>query len=474
MTAAMGRPTRTLSGQDDRGPAGVRDIDGNPLELDELPIGKGGQGAVYRIRHTRYAAKLAGPRQDPGQGDSLAERLARLRWLPLEDLPISRPVKPLAEPHVGYVMDLLEDMVPIAELCEPPDGEMEPWYLAGGGLRRRLRLLARCASILAVLHGRGLVYGDISPGNILVSAAQDHEQVWLIDPDNIAIESSARSRIVGTRLYRAPEIVRRQTGNTTFSDAWSFAILAYQTLRGDHPLLGDLTGESLQYEDDAERGLLPWTGHGTDARNRSAYGMPAHAVLSSRLQALFRQNFEDGLNDPFRRPTAGVWAAALSGAADLTVTCPAAGCGQSYYAFGLHCPFCRAGSPDTILAGIHEQVPGCFGLNGTKTVITEPGNWIVLQTGQPVTVTARHSRLVADDPGLPVLRLRWSGGETVDMENVGRDPVRRVPPAGGIGRTLPPGSRVLERIDAGWRVHFGDDRRMHRVITFHLPARQGA
>ncbi len=472
--ATLGPIAGTFPWPENHVPASVRDIDGNALELDDRAIGRGGQGVVYRIRQTRYAVKLADEHTDPGPGDSLGERLARVRWLPLEGLPISRPLKPLAEPHVGYTMDLLEDMAPIAGLCEPPEGQIEPWYLAGGGLRRRLRLLARCAAVLGTLHGRGLVYGDISPGNVLVSAGLEHDQVWLIDPDNIAIENSARKRIVGTRLYRAPEIVRRQSGNTSFSDACSFAILAYQTLRGDHPLIGDLADESPEREDDVERGLLPWTGHTTDARNRSSYGIPADAVLTSRLAEMFQRNFEDGLSNPQQRPSANAWAAALGGAADVTVTCPARGCGHSYYAFAPHCPFCRSALPDTMVVGVREQVPGHFGLRGAKPVIFDEASWIVLEADRPFLVTARHAQLVADDPDQPVLKLIWREGGVVDVENAGTAPVRRVPPTGGAGRTLLPGAWTSERVEAGWRIHFGDDRRIHRLLTFHQPARQGA
>jgi eukaryotic-like serine/threonine-protein kinase len=472
--AALGRLVRTLPGPEDRGPASVRDIDGNAMELDARPIGRGGQGTVYRIRQTRYAVKLSDESQAAGPGDGLADRLARLHWLPLEGLPVSRPLRPLAEPHVGYTMDLLDDMEPMAALCEPPDGEMEPWYLAGGGLRRRLRLLARCAGILGILHGRGLVYCDVSPGNVLASADPQHNHVWLIDPDNIAIESSARKRVVQTRLYRAPEIARRQSGNTPFSDLYSFAILAYQTLRGDHPLLGDLVDESQQREEDVERGLLPWTGHSTDARNRSSYGLPAETVLTTRLADMFRQNFETGLNDPILRPSADAWAAALSAAADVTLTCRAPECGHSYYAFGPHCPFCGAARPDMIVVGVREQVPGHFGLHGAEPVIFDEASWIVLQAGEPFLVTERYAQLVAHDPDQPVLRLRWRGDETVDVENVGSAPVRRVPPTGGTGRTLLPGALASERIEAGWRVHFDDNRRIHRLLTFHKLQRQGA
>jgi DNA-binding helix-hairpin-helix protein with protein kinase domain len=472
--AAVGRPRRATPWQA-REPLVVRDSDGNALELDPDPIGRGGQGAVYRMRGTRYAAKLVNEADSPNPGDSLAERLARLRWLPLEGLPVSRPIQDLAAPHSGYIMDLLEGVQPLAALCEPPDGDLEAWYLSGGGLRRRLRLLARLAEVLAALHGRGLVYGDISPDNVLVSATPEGEDVWLIDPDNIAIESSARQRVVETRLYRAPEITRRESGNTPFSDDYSFALLAYQTLRADHPLVGDLVDDDVRLEEDAERGLLPWTGHSTDSRNGSGFGVEGNKVLTSRLKELFRHAFEDGLREPLRRPTATAWAAELRAAADLTVVCRPNGCGHSYYVFAPHCPYCRVGRPETILAGVRDQVPARFGLDGTKPVISDPVGWIALQAGEPFLATTRHARLAVGPKEEPVMGVRWMLDGALALEILGIAPARWVSPAGGAGRLLVPGARAdPARVWNGWQVHFGDDRSIHRVLTFQQPRQQEA
>lgn len=469
---AVGRPKPT-SPDPGSAPTGVRDSDGNPLELEPHPISRDGRGTVYRVSLSDYAVKLmddqaAGPEEHVYVGESLMARLSRVRWLPLEDLPIFTPITKLAAPHVGYVMRFLDGMVPIAGLCEPPEGELKPWYLEGGGLRRRLRLLARYAGTLATLHGRGLVYGDVAPGNVLVSAAVRNNDVWLIDPDNITTESSASQRPGGTRLYRAPEIVRQEGGATQFSDAYSFAILAYETLRADHPLIGDATAD-LARQHDAESGLLPWTGHATDERNRSHYGIPAKWVLTSRLTKLFGQAFENGLRAPLRRPRMLAWLAALGAAADRTVSCANRDCRHTYYAFAARCPFCETPPPDTIVVGIHDQIPGAFGIREDKPVLSAAADWIVLQDGEPFVVTTRHSRLVASADEKLVLRLRWRLDGTLELSNVGDSPVRWMPPGAGAGRTLRPGASTKGRSDGGWLVHFGDDQRIHRVLTFVRP-----
>ena len=72
------------------------------------------------------------------------------------------PVAILTE-YAGYVMRLMEDMVAFTVLEEGPET-----YPLTGGHRYRLEMLSKCASILANIHSKGMVYCDISPNNIFV------------------------------------------------------------------------------------------------------------------------------------------------------------------------------------------------------------------------------------------------------------------------------------------------------------------
>lgn len=191
---------------------------------------------MYHVQDPRFSVKLLHARE--GERDqvdrALRERLSVLRLLPLEDLPVARPRMTLRPPDAGYVMDLLTDMVPVRELAFPPQDstadDLRPWYRETGGLRRRLRVLARCAEIRAELHGRGIVYCDVSPANILISAAAQLEEVWLIDADNLTFEADALSGFIGTPYFEAPEVLRDRGGNTPFTDAFSFAVLVYHSI----------------------------------------------------------------------------------------------------------------------------------------------------------------------------------------------------------------------------------------------------
>ena len=125
----------------------VTTINGARYRLTQ-EIGRGGQGAVFRTEEGQYAVKLLRNRS-PTARTSLSDRLAMVARLPIEDLGLARPLDRLREPHLGYVMDLYTGMVPIRSLLRPPADapSLAGWYLAGGGLRRRLRLLAHTADL---------------------------------------------------------------------------------------------------------------------------------------------------------------------------------------------------------------------------------------------------------------------------------------------------------------------------------------
>src|SRR5207247_2724447 len=98
----------------------------------------------------------------PSQHDWLRNQLTFVKRLELRDLTIAQPLEMLREPHVGYVMEMVTGMEPLSRLMNPSrtESSLGEWYGARGGLRRRLRLLARTADVLNALHAKGLIYGD--------------------------------------------------------------------------------------------------------------------------------------------------------------------------------------------------------------------------------------------------------------------------------------------------------------------------
>ena len=96
----------------------------------------------------------------------------------------------------------MDGLVSLSEVLEESvtamhDGRGLRGFIDSGGLAKRLRLLERLCATLSKLHGRGLAYGDLSPGNIFVSRSKEHAEVWLIDCDNISL----LSREGGQKIY---------------------------------------------------------------------------------------------------------------------------------------------------------------------------------------------------------------------------------------------------------------------------------
>jgi len=362
------------------------------VHIQDKVLGQGGQGVVFRTKDPDLAIKLVTdesgtPVTDEESVERYSKRFKRVRLLPLpESLNISVPAA-LLQNNAGYVMQLLSEMVPFSHfwldgksaekigpddipawLSAMPENEAKKivHYYRTGGLRRRLHALYKCASLLARLHGNGMVYGDISPNNIFISEGLDDSSVWLIDADNIRFEITAVGSVVYTPKYGAPELVQGKDGGRPSSDCHAFAVVAFYLLSLIHPFVGkkvdgtdegdwaDEENDDEDIEDKAYAGLLPWVDDQDDDSNSSDSGLPRSLLLTEKLTTLFEDTFGPGRTSPLLRPTIYHWPEALAQAADMTVTCP--GCSMNYYYDFIHpeteghnCPYCKTQRPQVLI-----------------------------------------------------------------------------------------------------------------------------
>lgn len=306
----------------------VQDNKGSVYELrDELS--RGGQGIVYRTQYPQVLIK----------GFTKKDEQARLRWQQhiawlvnqdLGGLKLARPLALLAAPRFGYVMELMDGLVPLQSLLDsfvnaeegaPAD------YLRQGGLRRRIRILSQLARTLNQLHTRGMLYGDLSPSNIFVSDDPEHAETWLIDCDNISLDAHS-GLTVHTADYGAPEVVRGDALLSSLTDSWSFAVIAYQLLTHNHPFKGELVCDGEPEEEEAAlRGERPWVNDMQDDANQSFANLPFQLLEHSKLPALFSCCFEQGLHSPSERPSMAEWLEVLVEIDERTYCCT--GCGST-------------------------------------------------------------------------------------------------------------------------------------------------
>lgn len=287
----------------------VQDSKGSVYELTS-ELSSGGQGVVYRTQYPQALIK----------GFTNKDEQARRRWREhiewltrqdLADLKLARPLELLAEPRCGYVMELMDGLVPLQGLLDSfanAEEEAHEDYLRQGGLRRRIRILGQMARTLNQLHGRGMLYGDLSPNNIFVSDDPAFAETWLIDCDNISLDSHS-GLTLHTVDYGAPEVVRGEALLSSLTDCWSFAVIAYRLLTHNHPFKGEMVscGEP-EIEDAALRGEHPWINDSEDDSNACFVNLPLQLLEHSKLPQLFSRCFEGGEPAPM---SARLWPSGL-------------------------------------------------------------------------------------------------------------------------------------------------------------------
>lgn len=339
-------------------------------------LSAGGQGVVYRTKDENVLIKLK-IEVDPTTNEEVIiegekeykEYVKSILDARIIDIPkgvqITKPVLFLKSPQCGYIMRMLDNMVPIQKLMYTTSiKDPVNHYKNTGGLKRRLELLAKFAKMFALLHSRPLVYADISEGNLFVSSNANDNAAWLIDADNLKHRIHYHN-ITGTAGYQAPEIAQQQSTNTTYSDVYSFAIVAYKVLTyKTSPFIGALmhapaaTTDSTEDEswddggwDDeeetqnphvlAEQGKLPWVDDPLDDSNRQNAGFPIKLVASPLMFDLFNRTFsQEGRQNPASRPTMQEWYQVLNNALNAIMTCN--NCEQTFFFTEDTCPFCRA------------------------------------------------------------------------------------------------------------------------------------
>ena len=325
----------------------VHDDRGNAFTLSTC-LGKGGQGVVFRVkRNTGYGLAVkaildpvsGNILQDHGAYKKYMRKLNRIMALP-QVAHIAVPLAPLHEPYCGYVMRLMEDMEPLSKYFRP-DSDIKTTLCRNGGLSKRYEILKNLSAILCNLHSLGIVYGDLAPGNIYVSANDKDCEVWLIDLDNLAYATEVSSSI-GTPLYRAPEIVKGKA-NSLETDCYSFALLAYELLTFSKPFNGSIMDEEPvdDFSDDIferiESGECQYV-HEPDSINIPKYGISEQLelVMTPELETLFLETFNlDGRSHPSHRPSMRSWYKAFQEASNRLIECE-----RGHAHFGNSCFLC--------------------------------------------------------------------------------------------------------------------------------------
>ena len=294
-------------------------------------LGAGGQGEVYRaeIGGNPVALKWFFPHIATGELRSSIETLTRsgppnekFLW-PMEmtdapGVPGFGYLMPLRDPRFKGIVDLMKRRI-------------EPTFraLATAGLELSHSYLQ--------LHSKGLCYRDISFGNVFFDP--NSGDILIGDNDNVAVDAQAKSSVLGTPRFMAPEVVRGEALPSTQTDLFSLAVLLFYMFMVHHPLEGkkelsikclDLPAMTKLYGTEPVFIFDP-----LDHSNEPVPGYHDNAVAfwpiyPEFLRRLFTKAFTEGIRDPQHgRVRESEWRAAMVRLRDSIVYC--ANCGMENF-----------------------------------------------------------------------------------------------------------------------------------------------
>lgn len=323
------------------------DSDGKQIALGH-ELGRGGEATVYTTKTSSQAVKIYHkPSEEKAHKLELMisrpplDPTAKTGFKDTQHVSIAWPnglVKNEAGNVVGFTMPLVNTSkaIPLHQLYNP---KVRRQRAPGITWQYLLRIARNLSAVVAALHDKGYVIGDLNESNVLVT---DRALVTLVDCDSV--QARDRSTVyrctVGKGEYTPPELqwkafekVNRSKGH----DAFGLAVLIFLLLmEGVHPFSGVYTpqGEPPGLLENIRTKKSPYL------KSKELKPMPispAFEALPNSLQRLFKRAFASG---PRWRPTANMWLRELERLEQNLVACSE----NSSHVYGDHlktCPWCR-------------------------------------------------------------------------------------------------------------------------------------
>jgi eukaryotic-like serine/threonine-protein kinase len=282
--------------------------DGSAVAVGTV-IAEAGQGRIYQVLgRTDGAVKLFDA--DTPQLSARLDKVAAMIASPLVGAVADDGFVTVAWPRrlvlddgrpVGYLMPRI-DAPPVAGI------HGRPWS-------HRVAMAVNLCAVVDLVHGAGIVLGDLQDHRILVSG---DDRITLTDCDAMQFVDATGHRFLspaGRGEFTAPELANVDLAVTVrekSSDLFGLAVNIYLLLMGGkHPFKdGVWTGEGAQPDPLTLAASGNWSG-GPASRFAADPSAPPVTFLPVRVQELFDRAFADGARNPALRPSAVEWREAL-------------------------------------------------------------------------------------------------------------------------------------------------------------------
>lgn len=204
------------------------------------PLGRGGMGIVYKVKHARLG-KLLAMKLLKGE---LSQNPEVMRRFKREALTVSK----LESPNTVQVFDFGASDGLTYLVMELVHGENLGHILRVQGpmpFSRLGKIVIQICSSLAEAHQKGIVHRDIKPENVVIVSASDGTDVAKVLDFGLAKlreaeglnEITSHDTIVGTPYYMAPEQIRCDEVDSR-ADIYGVGALMYRLMTGHYVFAG--------------------------------------------------------------------------------------------------------------------------------------------------------------------------------------------------------------------------------------------
>jgi eukaryotic-like serine/threonine-protein kinase len=194
-------------------------------------LGRGGMGAVYRVRHLITnrieAIKVIGP--GSGSIETKQERFHRE----------VRLLASLAHPNIAVLHTAFEHEGQLVMVMEYVQGEDLGTRLRSGiTLNESLHFARQILHALHYAHSKGVVHRDIKPSNIMVTSSREIKLLdFGLSLGELDTRLTATGMLVGSMHYVSPELIAGETGDVC-SDLYAVGVTVYEMITGRLPIEG--------------------------------------------------------------------------------------------------------------------------------------------------------------------------------------------------------------------------------------------
>lgn len=323
---------------------------GQTYRLDtRRPVAEGGEAIVHAIEghpdlvakvyknpRPERTAKLAFMLANPPRNPTATQKHAAYAW------PTALLSPPKDDSVVGFVMPRVGGMKEVFTFYNPG---IRRKTCAHFNYRYLMQTARNIAGVMAELHSKGYLIGDVSQKNILVS---DAALVTVLDTDSFEFRDPRTNVLYGCNVrtpgFIAPEgySAAQNDPRAVEEDRFALAVMIFHLLmEGVHPFQCKYNGagEAPRLQQNVVAGRFAYKG-GSARTYEPMPTAPPFDMLPADIQTLFKRCFVEGHKKREARPTAREWQKALDDASHALVTC-----GQNkHHLYGGHlggvCPWC--------------------------------------------------------------------------------------------------------------------------------------